>query len=151
MFDLSTLSAREEIRDLKARYFRFTDTHDFEAFGALFTDDAVFEAGDYGGPLYRVAEGRAAIVAQTRAMSEGAIKIHHGHNAEITVETTDRASGFWSVEYLFFDKAASAPVCTRHAFVYYHEDYRRLEDGWRIAHVRLMTVQSLVQPEAERL
>jgi hypothetical protein len=147
MYDLETLSAREEIKELKARYFRFTDTHDFENFGALFTEDAVFEAGDFGMPLAVAAKGRAAIVAQTRALSEGATKIHHGHNYEICLHTPDMASGIWSVEYLFFDKSSPTPRCTRHAFVYYYEDYRRQDGEWRIASVRLVTVLTLVAPE----
>jgi hypothetical protein len=37
------LLAIEEIRLLKARYFRFLDSHDWVGFRSIFADDAVFE------------------------------------------------------------------------------------------------------------
>ena len=38
------LLAMEEIKQLKARYFRFVDTKDWEALSTIFCEDAVFDA-----------------------------------------------------------------------------------------------------------
>jgi hypothetical protein len=40
MDDLARLAAVEEIKKLKARYYRFLDTHDWDAFEMVFTEDA---------------------------------------------------------------------------------------------------------------
>jgi hypothetical protein len=144
MFDLETLSAREEIKELKARYFRFTDTHDFTAFGELFTADAVLEAGELNGPTVVAAQGREAIVEQTRSASLGMTKIHHGHNSEITITGPDRASAIWSAEYIFYARISVKPQCMLHSYVYYYEDYRRVEGTWLFDRVKIVNVQTVV-------
>lgn len=142
MDDLQTLLAREAIKELKSRYFRATDAHDYELFGSLFTEDAVFESGPYGEPVSGKMSGREAIVAGTKAASGDAIKIHHGHNGEISFPAPGRAEGIWAAEYRFFERQTRRPI--RHDFCYYYEDYV-LEDGrWRIAHLRLVLVHSLI-------
>jgi len=142
--ELRDLVAREEIKELKARYFRFTDIHDFQSFGELFADDAVMEVGQIEGPSSVIARGRDAIVRQAAMASEGAIKIHHGHNCEITVFDGVRASGIWAVEYLFFDENPTTSRTLRHNFAYYHEDYVRHSDGWRFAAVKIVNVHTVV-------
>ena len=144
MMELHDLIAREEIKELKARYFRFTDIHDFENFGELFTNDAVMEVGQIDGPFSVIARGRDAIATQTALASEGAVKIHHGHNHEITVHDRDRASGIWAVEYMFFDKNSPISRPLRHNFAYYYEDYVRLSDGWRFAAVKIVNVHTVI-------
>jgi hypothetical protein len=144
MFDLEALSVREEIKELKARYFRFTDTHDFKAFGELFTADAVLEAGELNGPTVVAARGREAIVEQTHLASLGMTKIHHGHNGEITITGPDRASAIWSAEYIFFAKTSEKPRCVLHSYVYYHEDYQRVDGTWLFDRVKIVNVQTVV-------
>ena len=43
MNDLARLVAIEDIKQLKARYYRFLDTHDWEGFRSLWTPDAVMD------------------------------------------------------------------------------------------------------------
>ena len=43
MNDIARLIAIEEIRQLKARYFRLMDTRDFDAMACVFCRDAVFD------------------------------------------------------------------------------------------------------------
>jgi 3-phenylpropionate/cinnamic acid dioxygenase small subunit len=44
--DLQELIAREQIRDVKARYCRLLDTKDWDGFAALFTEDAILDVSD---------------------------------------------------------------------------------------------------------
>jgi len=147
---LEDLIAREEIKELKARYFRFTDLHDFESFGKLFVDDAIMEGGQLGGSSTIIASGRDEIVRQAALASEGAVKIHHGHNYEITICDLARASGIWAGEYLFFDKNSSASRQLRHNYVYYHEEYVRRADGWKFATVKIVNVHTVVAADSVR-
>lgn len=142
MDDLQTLLAREAIKELRSRYFRATDTHDYELFGSLFTDDAVFESGEFGAPTSAVMTGRDEIIAGTKAASKGAIKIHHGHNGEISFPAPGRAEGIWAAEYRFFEGEPRRQ--TRHSFVYYHEDYVQAGERWLISRLRLLHVYSLI-------
>ena len=144
MDKLEYLTAREEIKELRSRYFRFTDMHDFQRFGNLFIDDAVMEAGQLGSPLIVIARGRDEIVRQAALASEGAVKIHHGHNYEISIYDPAKASGIWAVEYQFFDQNLSTSRQLRHNFAYYHEDYVRHADGWRFAAVKIVNVHTVV-------
>jgi hypothetical protein len=142
MNEVEEIIAREAIRELKSRYFRSTDTHDFELFGSLFTKDAVFESGEFGESKTATMTGRDEIVAATIAASAGMIKIHHGHNCEISFHSPERASGIWSAEYRFFDGTSRSQKC--HSFVYYYEDYVKDKGQWLISRVRLLHVHSLV-------
>src|SRR5207247_6768104 len=75
---LNRLLAIEEIKQLKARYFRCLDTKDWAGLTTVFTPDAVLEAEG------RVREGREAIVATIAKVLEGAVSVHDGHRPEIT-------------------------------------------------------------------
>ena len=46
MNQIDKLLAIEEIKQLKARYFRFVDTKDWTGFAGLFAADAVFDLSD---------------------------------------------------------------------------------------------------------
>jgi hypothetical protein len=142
MDDVQILLARERIKELKARYFRVTDAHDYDAFRELFTEDAIFESGDNGMPASARMAGRDEIVAGTKAASAGAIKIHHGHNCEISFPSAGRAKGIWCAEYRFFE--GEPRKLTRHAFVYYYEDYVEVAGEWKISHLVLSHVYSII-------
>ena len=50
MLSLQEISDRLEIQDLLARYSHAIDRHDFDALDGLFTDDAVVDYSEFGGP-----------------------------------------------------------------------------------------------------
>ncbi len=115
----------EEIRQLKARYFRFLDTKDWDAFGALFTDDASMEADGV------VQEGRAAILRFLPKVLDGVITTHHGHTSEITITGRDTATGIWAMfDYLIWP--GEGPPKGLKGYGHYHEEYVRETGGWRI-------------------
>ena len=84
----------EAIRQLKARYFRLMDTKEWDAFGELFTEDAVMQTTP--DPEERFV-GRSEIVAQVSRHLKEAVTVHHGHMPEIHVDG-DTATGIWAME-----------------------------------------------------
>jgi uncharacterized protein (TIGR02246 family) len=121
---------REQIKDLKARYFRLLDAKDWDAFRELFTDDARFTVLD-GPPT----EGADAFVASARAALRDVRTVHHGHTPEITLDGPAEAHGSWSLaDYLEFppDPATGARRAVK-GFWRYEETYRKVDGTWRIA------------------
>jgi uncharacterized protein (TIGR02246 family) len=117
----------EEIRLLKARYFRFADEKRWSEWAELFAPDAVFVARTTGIEQ----KGREAIVAWARNGLGTAQSIHHGYMPEITVDG-DRATGIWAME----DRVEFLDGTGFHGRGHYHEVYERNDGRWQIAHLR---------------
>jgi hypothetical protein len=123
---LQRLLDLEEIKQLKARYCRLVDAKEWDAFGALFTDDYHFESD--GG----VQNSRAEVVAMVTRTLSSATTIHHCHTPEITFTGPDTASGIWAMnDYCSWPSEGGEFVLR--GYGHYHEDYVRTADGWRIA------------------
>jgi hypothetical protein len=131
---LERLAAIEEIKVLKARYFRFVDTQAWGDLRTLFTDDATLffpESRPEPAPL-------DVVIAAASESLKGAVTVHHGHMPEI--ESPDEARGIWAMEdRLYFPpggagmKGASVIKGVGH----YHETYARQDGGWRIRTLKL--------------
>ena len=120
----------EEIKQLKARYFRLMDTKDWAGFTALFTDDAVLDADG------TVQHGPDVILAFLPTILDGVVTTHHGHMPEITITGPDSATGIWAMfDYLTFP--GDGPPKGLQGYGHYHEEYRRVDGSWRIQHVVL--------------
>ena len=124
--DPARLADLEEIKQLKARYFRLLDTKQWKEFGDVFTDDCALA----NGPIEDgVVIGRDEIVAYVKRGVERLNTVHHGHMPEIEFTGPDSASGIWAM----FDRLR-ADGFELDGWGHYHEDYRRCNDGrWRIA------------------
>ena len=83
----------EEVKRLKARYFRTLDQKDWDGFGRVFARDAVLEVPEAG----LVERGRDAIVASVSGALTGTQTVHHGHMPEIELAGVDRARGTWAM------------------------------------------------------
>jgi hypothetical protein len=135
---LARLAAIEEIRHLKARYFRFLDLQDWPAYCALFTVDGVLEVeslrrkDDAGAALTRKETGRTAIGNWISSVLDGAVTVHHGHMPEINVTSAEHATAIWAMEDL-----VQWPDRAIHGFGHYHDVYKREDGAWRIAASRL--------------
>jgi len=119
----------EEIQQLKARYWRYIDNKDWDAWRTLFTDDFHFETFGY------VWDGADKVVSDISAAAAQAVTVHQGHTGEITITGPDTATGIWA----FSDWSAHAPLADEpptgfHGHGHSHDEYVRTADGWRIRH-----------------
>jgi hypothetical protein len=141
-------AAAEEIKKLKARYFRDLDDKNWEGLNSIFAEDAVFDlravnsvrqlpGGELVPPLGgedQVFRGRATIVAMIRVAVEGLITVHHGHAPEIDVLTEGTARGIWALEDILRFPSGELLL---HGFGHYHESYIKVTGDWRIKTSRL--------------
>lgn len=139
--DPARLADLEEIKQLKARYFRLLDTKQWKEFGDVFTDDCALA----NGPIEDgVVIGRDEIVAYVKRGVERLNTVHHGHMPEIEFTGPDTASGIWAMS-----DRLRADGFELDGWGHYHEEYRRCDDGcWRIASTRL-TRLCAASPDAE--
>jgi len=152
MSPLDRLLAIEAIKQLKARYFRFVDTKDWDGIASLFAPDAQFTRsgafnvldpwrGSYRPPLPAepdVKAGRAEIVEMIRAAVEHVRTVHHGHMPEIEILDDASARGIWAMsdEILDGDHRLVFRGCG-----HYHETYERGAEGWLIKTARISRIQ----------
>jgi hypothetical protein len=132
---LQQLLDRELIQELKARYFRFADDHDWEAFRALFCDDARVEIELLPEPI----DGPDGLVAINRRNLAGARVVHHGHMAELTIDGPTEAHGRWTLND-YVEWPPDPETGERRGFRGYggyEETYRKVDGAWRIASMRI--------------
>ena len=138
--DLERLIAIEDIKQLKARYFRFMDTKDWAGLESVFAPDAKFDMGSENHDKSRAAEGIVTgardIAVFMRNAVHDLVTAHHGHMPEIEVTSSDTARGVWAMEDVL-RWPPGAQVSTLHGFGHYHETYRRIDGRWRIQSSRL--------------
>lgn len=136
------LLAIEEIKRLKARYFRLLDAKQWDAWGDVFTADAELRFGP--GPD-EVLHGREAIVAGVAAALGDGVTVHHGHQPEIDVESPTSATGVWAMD----DDVSLSGLRLRGAG-HYHERYARGDDGaWRIRSSHLVRLRRDLVPDPD--
>jgi hypothetical protein len=136
MITPSDLCDIEEIKQLKARYFRFVDTKQWERLRLLFTDDARFDG------VYEGNSGTAHFIDTVRARFASAKSIHHGHMPEIRIIRPDYARGLWAMfDWVEFPTPETdGPRAGQRGAVgygHYQEEYRKVEGIWKIAFMRL--------------
>jgi hypothetical protein len=146
---LDRLLAIEEIKQLKARYFRFLDTKDWAGMATIFTDDAVFDArtansvsgvgeGDAAASNDWVYEGGSVIVDFIREVTQPLTTAHHGHCHEIEILSETDARGVIAMEDVIWDAPGAGGQKVLHGWGHYHEEYRRGQGGrWQIRRSRL--------------
>ena len=124
----------EEIKALKARYFRCMDRKDWDAWGRVFAEDAVLEVPE----VDLVLTGRDAIVASVSGSLTGTQTVHHGHMPEIEVTGRDSARGTWAMaDYVEWPGSDDGGRVGLMGYGHYVEEYVRADGEWRIARSRL--------------
>jgi hypothetical protein len=130
MDDTERLIAIEDIRRLKARYFRCMDTKDWDGFRDVFAADAEMdmraEAGEAG-----LVRGAPEIAAFVRGAVDTVVTAHHGHMPEIDVTSPTTATGVWAMEDVL-RWPPGGPIADMHGWGHYHETYVKGDGGWRI-------------------
>jgi len=129
----------EEIKSLKARYFRSLDTKDWEAFGQVFARDAHMEVPEGG----LSEDGREAIVRSVSTALVGTTTVHHGHMPEIEVTGPDTATGIWAMsDYVEFPTPEGADRFGLKGYGHYTEEYVREDGAWRIRRLELSRLRT---------
>ena len=138
--DIERLTAIEDIKQLKARYFRCMDTKDWPGLQAVFSDTAELdmrgEAADKSKAATELVVGAPKIMAFIRNAVLELTTVHHGHMPEIEIVSSTTAKGIWAMEDVLRWPPGAA-VKSLHGYGHYHETYRKTEDGWRIQSSRL--------------
>jgi SnoaL-like protein len=137
MTDIESLVAIEQIKQLKARYFRCMDTKDWAGFQAVFAPDATADFTREGGDRSRSsATGAANVTKLIKDLVAPALTIHHGHMPEIELTSATTARGIWAMEDLIWWPEGSRRK-TLHGFGHYHETYEKIDGRWFIKTLRL--------------
>jgi hypothetical protein len=144
---LNRLQAVEDIKTLKARYFRGVDTKDRELLRSVFTDAAT---ADYRGAATDPQSGINAVPSTTEEVVRGGdaiadgvmaavatlVTVHHASIPEIEITGEDTATGIWPM----VDRLRMAPDALVKGLVgygHYHETYVRQNGSWKIQTLRL--------------
>jgi hypothetical protein len=140
MNDVERLAAIEEIKRLKASYFRCMDTKDWDGFADVFAPDAVMdmrsEVPPSDDPDAGLTTGNRAIADFVRANVDPVVTVHHGHMPEIELTSPTTATGVWAMEdHLWWP--AESPISTLHGYGHYRETYEvvpnaRGQGAWKI-------------------
>jgi len=116
----------EEIRRLKARYFRALDTKDWDGLRQLFSDDVVIDTTSSGGD---VVTGADAFISFLRDALGGTVTVHQGHMPEIDLTSATTATGVWALH----DIVIWPNGMRLDGYGHYHETYDKVDGSWRIA------------------
>jgi len=138
--DIATLAAFEAIREVKYRYFHALDSKDWDAFGALFAEDAVTdysEAAPVGMTPSAPAFGRSAIVKHVSGSVQSWLTVHHGFSPLIEVVGPDDATAKWMMDDQLYRREEGAWKKFLHGFGTYHERYARREGRWLYTYIKL--------------
>jgi hypothetical protein len=132
----SELCDIEEIKQLKASYFRLLDTKQWDKLRGVFTDDAVFEGTN------RHFSGPDDFIAGNSQRLGPAKTVHQGHMPEIRILGPGKARGIWSMhDWVEFPAPATeGPHTGERGFIgfgHYQEEYRKVGGAWKIALLRL--------------
>ena len=124
--DLETIEA---IKRVKYRYLRALDTKHWDDFADTLTEDIVGNYGSSMGKEHRFTNRAELVEFMRTSMPANVITEHRVTHPEITLVDENEAEGTWYLQdrvivpefnFLLFGAA------------FYHDRYRKTEDGWRI-------------------
>jgi hypothetical protein len=138
--DADALAAIEEIKRLKARYFRLMDTKQWDAMPAVFAKNArlLDEESNTGW------SGRDTIIAGLARVLASARTVHHGHMPEIELLSDTEARGVWAM-----NDWVDTPDFTLDGWGHYHERYVFEDGAWRIADERISRLRVVRTPKSK--
>jgi hypothetical protein len=134
---LERLLAIEDIKQLKYRYIRAMDWHDWALMATCFADDAT---AAFASGLYSM-EGRGEILEFFRTtITDGLVSSHVVTQPEITFLSDDQATAIWRLQDVVHLAVANPAIKSTEVAggeelrgaAYYYDEYVRLEEGWKI-------------------
>jgi hypothetical protein len=132
----------EAIKQLKARYFRFIDTKDWDGLRALMQPDVTVDVSADGAGVF---EGVDAFLEMLVPALTGVVSVHHGHMPEIEVTSPTTATGIWAMEDLL-RFPPEIGLGELHGWGHYHETYVMVNGTWRFQSVRLTRLRMELTP-----
>ena len=136
----------EEIKKLKARYFRFYDAKDWDGYLSVLDDDLEFtfvgvelahyppEYAEFQTPDGDLTLDRDRLMAWLVPTSAHYQTQHHGHMPEITITGPDSAEAIWRVTDLI--GWPGEPTVWLRGYGQYDEEYVRRPEGWKLRRSR---------------
>lgn len=121
---IRVLADIEEIKKLKAKYWRCIDKKLWDELEDCFVEDAI---ADYGKNLNF--QGRNAIIQflKDNLGGDSVITVHQGHNPEIEITSDTTARGIWALhDYLVFQ-----PNITINGWGHYEDEYVKQNGEWK--------------------
>ena len=157
---LTRLIAIEEIKQLKARYFRCMDMKNWDEFRTVFHKDIVVDSSaaftpvDFAGkpiepglpivphnPDFRVVGVDAFLEAEHHYLTNVST-VHHGHMPEIEILSETTAKGIWAMEdKLRYPQGNPTGAKWMHGYGHYWETYEKLTQGWVIKTLKLTRIR----------
>lgn len=146
---IERLIAIEEIRQLKARYFRGVDQSDGDLVRSVLAEDCVLDyigccvdpatGKDFIPAMNVVLRGRDSWVAD--GMSKlGIVSVHQGHNFEVEFDSDTSARGIWSMtDRLYFPPGGAFALMT--GYGHYIETYEKIGDAWKLKTTRITRIR----------
>ncbi len=145
MTDSERLAAIEDIKQLKARYWRGVDSSDGALVRAILAPDCELDyigcctdpssGQDFMPAMNVVLKGRDSWISDAFAKA-GIITVHQGYQNEITVSDRSQASGIWVFADRFFLPPGGA-FTRLTGYGHYHDTYTRADDGWKLQTTRI--------------
>ena len=149
--DAAALREIEAIKQLKARYFRFLDTKDWDRWIDVFAPDATLIVDHEPSTMGRDGKsgpkviGAQAILAHVKPRIETASTVHHGHMPEIELTSDTTARGIWAMEdKLWWTNGDHEEHL--HGYGHYHEEYRKEDGRWLISYRKLTRLRQDTTP-----
>ena len=144
------LEAIEEIKQVKAKYFRGVDTADGDLVRGILAEDCVLDymgcctdpktGVDYLPAMNVVMRGRSSWTDEGLS-ALGIVSTHHGHNCEITLSSDTTASAIWSMTDRLFMPPGAQPYSVMIGYGYYHETYEKIGGAWQIKTIRIQRLR----------
>lgn len=132
--EMNALEQIEEIKKLKARYFRFMDKKLWDQWADLFTEDATLHV--IQAEVEVLWQGREQIVTNNSEALKDATTVHHGHMPEIEITSDTTAAGIWAMfDYVLW------PDNSLKGYGHYEEQYVKENGQWKIKSIRLTRLQ----------
>jgi len=139
MDSLQRLVELEELKNLKASYFYYLDTKDWDSWLGLFTADATLQwdnAPSIGGRDGQTSQKYVGIDQIREHVVYGILHaaqtVHQGHTPILELTSENTARGIWAMEDI-----VSSSNQVLHAFGHYRETYRKIDGKWKIASLHL--------------
>lgn len=127
MTTLQKLIDVQEITQVKYRYMRALDTHQWDLMRTCFTEDA---RAWYAGGKYSSDRGREGVIELLSGMmTDKVVSSHIAIHPEIDVTGETTAAGVWRFQDIVHVAEVGALLT---GAGYYYDEYRKEPEGWRI-------------------